>query len=191
MSYKHLIAAALMAVAGMSSSQATTTSLTQASGWQLFDVVDPSLGLGNTDLSWIDIDNGSTKSFSFTIAAGQIGVLTVVDAAFSGDVFSVKVNGLGLDNTSAAVNGYPTSVGDFDAALADSNFSRGVYSFAAGSYMVTGALYISALDDAGAPLNSTVGALKLEVAAVPESSTLAMLLAGLCSVGLMVRRRTC
>jgi hypothetical protein len=159
------------------------------SGWHDFTVVDPSYSLGNTDLSWLDFNDFSNISFSFTVAPGFYGTVTVVDAGFSGDVFSVMSNGVALADTSAAVNSYPTSELDYDAALTNSNFSRGVYGFDAGSYTITGALLTSALNDSAGAINATVGALKLEVAAVPEASTLTMLMAGLGVVGLLARRR--
>jgi hypothetical protein len=155
--------------------------------WQTFDVVDPIYGFGNNDLSWIDINDGSKLSFTFTIHAGEIGHLTVVDGAFSGDVFSVTSNGSALTNTSAATDSYPHSIGlDFDAALMTSGFSQGTYTFTAGSYEVTGALARSALDDTGTALNSTVGAVQLQI---PEPTSLALLLAAGGAMTLAGRRR--
>jgi hypothetical protein len=189
MEHRHLLAAGLLALAAMGSAHATDVTLTPNGAWNEFFVVDPAFNLGNTDLSWIDINDYSKISFSFTVAAGFHATVTVVDGAFSGDVFTVSANGAALGNTSAAANSYPVSTLDYDAALASADFSRGVYGFHAGSYTVTGALFASALDGDGLPLNTTVGALKLEIAPVPEGSTLAMLLAGLGVVGLLARRR--
>jgi hypothetical protein len=189
MEHRQLLAAGLLALAAMGSAHATDVALTPNGAWNEFFVVDPALNLGNTDLSWVDINDYSKISFSFTVAAGFHATVTVVDGAFSGDVFTVSSNGAALGNTSPAVNSYPVSTLDYDAALANADFSRGVYGFGAGSYTVTGALFASALDGDGLPLNATVGALKLEVAAVPEGSTLAMLMAGLGVLGLLVRRR--
>jgi hypothetical protein len=119
--------------------------------------------------------------------------LTVVDAGFSGDQFSVFSNGVTLSETSRAVNSYPTSIGlDFDGALANASYSRGVYSLAAGSYVVGGSLLSSASDDTGAPLNSTVGGLKVEVTSVsvvPLPAAALLLLPGLGVMGLTARRR--
>lgn len=185
MKHRHLIAAAALALAG--TAQATTVTVVPNGTWFAFDVSD--VGSNAGDLNWYDISDGSALSFSITIAAGQIGTLTVVDAGFSGDRFSVTSNGLALANTGAALNSYPNSIGlDFDGALADPKFSRGVYGLSAGTYIVTGALASSALDDTGAALNATVGGLKVTVAPVPEASTLAMLLAGLGLVGARIRR---
>jgi len=101
----------------------------------------------------------------------------------------VSSNGTPLQRTSAAAPSQPISTLDYDAALADANFSRGVYGFGPGAYTLTGALFSSALDGDGLPLNATVGALKLEIAPVPEVSTLGLLLAGLGVVGGLYRRR--
>lgn len=180
--------AALSAGAFACAAQATTIDLTPASGWQLFDVT-PDLA-ADGGLGWIDIGDGSALSFSFSVASGTRAVLTVVDGGFSGDVFSVSSNGSALPFTSAASNSYPDSVGlDFDAALAQARFSRNRYVFDAGTYSVSGALAASALDDLGAPINATVGAVQLQVSAVPEASTLASLLAGLGVLGFLLRRR--
>jgi hypothetical protein len=189
MHHRHLLAAGLLSLAALSSAQATNVTVLAGSGWKDFFVADPAFNLGNTDFSWVDPNDFSKNVYSFTVAAGFYGTLTVVDAGFSGDVFSVVSNGSPLANTSAAVNSYPSAEGDYDLALANSNFSHGVYGFGPGTYTVTGALFSSALDDTGAALNATVGALKFDVAAVPEASTVAMLMAGLGVVGLLARRR--
>jgi hypothetical protein len=189
MKHRHLLAAGLLSLAAMGSAHATDVTLMPNGVWNEFFVIDPAYNLGNTDLSWVDITDYSKISFSFTVAAGFHATVTVVDGAFSGDVFTVASNGAALGNTSLAVNSYPDLTLDYDVALANSNFSRGVYGFGAGSYTVTGALLTSALDGEGLPLNATVGALKLEIAPVPEGSTLAMLLAGLGVVGRLARRR--
>ena len=189
MHHRHLLAAGLLSFAALGSAHAVNVTVVAGSGWKDFFVADPAFNLGNTDFSWVDPNDFSNISYSFTVADGFIGTLTVVDAGFSGDVFSVKSNGADLANTSAAVNSYPTAEGDYDFALANSNFGRGVYGFGAGAYTITGGLFASALDDTGGALNSTVGALKLEIAPVPEASTLAMLMAGLGLVGLLARRR--
>ncbi len=183
-----LLAAGLLCLSGLTSVHATTTAVLPNGAWSTFDVIDPQLGLGNNDLSWVDLNDGSKLSFTFAIGAGQVGTLTVVDAGFAGDVFSVMANGSPLANTSAAVNSYPVAL-NFDDALANANFSRGVYTFGPGNYTVTGALFSSAPDDAGAVLNATVGAVRLDVSPVPEASPLTMLMAGLSVLGVVASRR--
>ena len=187
MKHHHLLAA-LVAGTCACAAQATTVDLAADAGWHLFDVT-PDLA-ADGGLGWIDIGDGSALSFNFSVAAGTQAVLTVVDGGFSGDVFSVRSNGAALANTSAAANSYPDSIGlDFDAALAQPRYSRGSYVFGAGSYSVSGALAGSALDDLGAPIDATVGAVQLQVSAVPEASTLSSLLAGLGLIGFLLRRR--
>lgn len=181
------LCAGLLALASITGAHATAVTVSEGA-WQLFDVVDPVFGLGNNDLGWIDINDGSSLTFNFTIQAGRTGFLTVLDGGFAGDEFSIIVNGVALANTSAASNSYPDSLGlDFDAALTDVRFSRGTYAFGAGSYTVNGALSRSALDDTGAALNATVGALRLEI---PEPSPLALLLAASGAMVLLGRRRS-
>jgi hypothetical protein len=186
MKLRHWLAAGLLGCA--LSAQATTITLAADGAWNSFDVVDV-LGPGD-GLGWIDLD-GKTLSFSFTVGAGFVGTLTVVDAVFSGDVFSVSANGSSLGTTSAAVDSYVNggNVGyDYDAALANSDYSRGIYNFSAGSYTVTGALVASAVDESGQPINATNGALNLTVSAVPENGTVALLLAGLGLLTFLRRR---
>lgn len=168
------------------SAQATTVDLSADGSWQSFDVSDV-LGPGD-GLGWIDLD-GQSLDFRFSIAAGSVGRLTVVDTVFAGDRFSVSANGQLLGTTSAAVNTYPEGVlVDPAAALADNRYSRGVFELNAGTYSVTGRLAASALDELGSPINATSGALSLSVSAVPEASTVAMLLAGLGLLPLLRRR---
>ena len=189
MQNRDLLAAGLLSMAVMGNAYATDVTLAPTGTWAEFFVVDPAYNLGNSDLSWVDINDYSKISFNFTVAAGFSATVTVVDGGFSGDVFSVASNGGPLQNTSAAVNSYPNPAVDYDQALANTNFSRGVYSFGAGTYAITGALLTSAVDGDSQPLNATVGAIKLEIAPVPEMSTLAMVMAGLGFVGLLARRR--
>ncbi|MEI7465511.1 MAG: VPLPA-CTERM sorting domain-containing protein [Burkholderiales bacterium] len=189
---KRLMAVAMLALAGVTSANATLVTINNSNYgvWQTFDVVDPTLGLGNNGLNWIDQNDGTDLSFSVTVADGFIGKLTVVDAGFSGDRFTVFSGISSLGNSSAAVNSYPNSIGlDFDAALANSNFSRGIYELAAGTYTITGSLLSSALDDANEPLNATVGALRVDVSPVPLPAAALLLLNGLGVFGLAARRR--
>lgn len=157
------------------------------SQWNAFSVD----GALEPSLAWID-DSGSPLAFDFNIAAGFVGTLTIVDAVFGGDTFTVTNFGNLLGSTSsvpladigsAVDHGY-----DFDAALADQSFSSAVFSLGAGSYHIGGFLGQSLLFD-GQRLDATAGALRLSVAPIPEPSTYAILLAGLGVVGLVARRR--
>jgi hypothetical protein len=187
---KTLLAAALASAFSMSA-EAANVALTADSSWYTFDVDNTYSTSGA--LNWIDAQNaagysndGSALHFTFTLSGSAD--LTVVDGGFAGDQFQVFNNGNVLGFTSVATNTYPTSVGtDFDAALADSNYSRAVYHLGAGSYDITGLLSTSAVDNSSAPFNATVGAVSLT--AVPVPAALGLFLAGSGLMGFFSRRR--
>ncbi len=188
---KQMIAAALAAAAVIAApAHATTVALPADGSWNEFTVdntVAPAYGNG-----WIDYADGSPLSFSFTIAAGSIGTLTVVDAGFAGDTFAVTNFGTVIGDTSGVATG--TVDGslefDFDAALANPAYSHGVFTLGAGTYSVSGWLLQSVLDDTGAALGATDGALRLSVSVVPEPTGAALLLGGLAAFALLARRRS-
>jgi len=187
---KHMTAAVLAAAAVIAApAHATTVALPADGSWNEFTVdnsVAPAYGNG-----WIAYADGSPLSFSFTIAAGSIGTLTVVDAGFAGDTFAITNFGTVIGNTSGVASGTvdgPLQF-DFDAALADPAYSHGVFTLGAGSYSISGALLQSVLDDGGAALGATDGALRLSVSPVPEPAGAPLLLAGLAAVALLARRR--
>ena len=138
--------------------------------------------------AWID-DNAAALNFTFTIAAGHQGLLTVVDAGFSGDVFQVTDFGAVLGSTSTPVDGDPNGgiTFDFDAALANSDFSRAIFTLGAGAHSISGSA-TRFLSDASGPLGATSGGVRLEVSSVPEPGSLATLLAGL-GLTLVLRRK--
>ena len=182
------VAAALLAAPA----RATDIALASDCAWHPFSV-DSLLAPPASSLAWID-DGGSSLAFTFVLGAGTHATLTVVDAGFAGDVFAVTNFAGALGPTSAVPIGtFPTAhdVGtDFDAALADASFSRGVFSLDPGAYRISGRLTQSVLLD-GVALESTVGAVRLAIAApVPEPESFALLLAGLGVVGLITRRRS-
>jgi len=162
---------------------AATIAITPDNAWHAFDVDSFSAISGG--LEWIDL-GGEALTFEFTTQTPAI--LTVVDSGFGGDRFQVYDNGQLLGETLAGADTYPDSlVVDFDAALADARWSRGVYALAAGNHSITGLLSRSALDHTGLPLDATVGAIR--VAAVPEPSTWAMLATGLLMITSIAYRR--
>ena len=115
------------------------------------------------------------------------GVLTVVDAGFAGDTFTIANSGSVIGTTSSVPAGQPigATVLDYDDALANPAYSRGVFTLAPGSYSISGSLLQSVLGDEGA----TSGGVRLAVSAIPEPAGPTLLLAGLGVVGLMARRR--
>ena len=189
MRIKHVIAAALLACGAVSSAHATLVNLSTNGSWNQFDIT-PDLA-SDGGLGWIDLNDGSALSFQFTVDAGNEAVLTVVDTGASGDRFSVSINGVAQAVTSAAVNSYPSTIGQdaFDVAFGNADYSRGFYVLGAGSYTVTGSLFSSALDDSSAALNSTSGGLKVEVSQVPLPAAAWLMLSGLGALGLRLRRR--
>jgi len=190
MSIRHLLAASALAFAGLTTAQASMVSASTDGSWNQFDVTRDLASDGG--LGWIDINDGSALSFQFTVNAGFVGTLTVVDTGFAGDRFSVSINGNPLLPTSSAVNSYPSAIGqaDFDTALANTDYSRGIFSLGAGTYTVTGALFASALDGAGMALDATSGGLKVDVSAVPLPPALLLLASGLGLFGIRLRRRS-
>jgi hypothetical protein len=192
--FHRLLCAAVLGAGLCAQAGATATALSADGTWQSFEVDASAAPL--YDMGWIDAADGSAQSFTFTIAAGQMGTLTVVDGGFAGDTFAVYNNGLALGNTnSVAVYNFtdPDStdtVGvDFDSALSDARYSRLVLTLGAGTYTITGGMVQSAQFD-GADLDASVGGVSLTVASVPEPSSAALLLAGLLLVGFVARRRT-
>jgi hypothetical protein len=188
MSIRQTLVAALIAGAGFASAHAST--LAADGSWSSFDVDSFSSLSGGVE--WIDLSSGAALAFEFTIAAGQQGQLTVVDAVFAGDTFKVYNGSSLLGSTSAVpVASYdPAAIGvaDFDAALADPAFSRGQFLLGAGTYSVIGMLDQSLLLN-GQPLNATLGGIRLSIAAIPEPDSLALLLAGLGLMAVVARRR--
>lgn len=193
-SIKHAVLATVLASLSLAA-QATSVTLAADGQWQAFGVDDQaSLSQGT---EWIDNNYsnsagyGTPLSFSFTVDAGFQGTLTVVDADLAGDTFKVFNQGALLGNTSAvpaAQYGSTPDVGnDYDAALADPSFSRGVFTLGAGSYVITGAL-LQSVSLGASPLNATGGAVKLSVSAVPEPSSAALVLAALGITWLLSRR---
>lgn len=194
-SFKNALLTAALFASSLAA-QASSVNLAANEQWQIFGVDSfASLSGGN---EWIDNADtnapgyGSQLSFTFTIAAGFQGTLTVVDANLAGDTFNVLSNGNLLGATSSVpVQQYDTApdVGyDFDAALANNAFSRGVFTLGAGSYSISGVLVQSLLLGSD-PLNATAGALKLSVSAVPEPSSALLALAALGVTCLVYRRR--
>jgi len=180
-----IAAAVFTLAAGLSTAQAAT--LAADGSWAGFNVDG---NLPPYALGWID-DNAAPLNFTFSIADGFKGLLTVVDAGFSGDEFKVYNGASLLGTTSAAVNGDANGAIEFsfDAALANPHYSRGVFTLGSGVYDITGLLTKSTTLAGVGDLNATFGAVRLEISPVPEPATLATLLAGLSLLTLVLRRR--
>jgi hypothetical protein len=186
---KQLMAIALATTALMAAPvRATSVGLVADGKWMEFNV-DSDLA-ADSGSGWIDEDyagDDSTLNFTFTIAKGSVGKLTVVDAGFAGDTFSVTSFGNAIGATSGVPVG--TRAGStefsFDAALADPAYSNGVFMLGAGAYSVSGSL----LQSVDGNLDATNGALRLTTSAVPEPSRTALMFGGLAAVAVLARRR--
>jgi len=185
MKLQRLFAASALALALLSPT-AHAAALAADNQWNAILVDDFTALSGG--LEWID-DAGAALHFNFSIAPGFVGRLTVVDTGFSGDEFRVYNGAALLGSTSQAVDGDASGAITFEPAdaLANLNFSRGQFVLGAGVHDVSGVLSRSLAVD-GAPLNATIGAVRLEVSPVPEPASLAMLLAGLSLLTVVLRR---
>ena len=168
--------------------QATSIAITPGDGWHAFDVDD--LTSQSFGLEWIDFSDGSPLAFTFTLA--QAAKLTVVDAAFAGDAFQIFDNGASIGFTPIVQSSYPVSNGlDFDGSLANPDYSHAVFSLLAGTHVISGLLSTSIVVD-GAPLNATVGALRLDLdslSEVPLPATLPLFATGLAAFAFLGRRK--
>jgi hypothetical protein len=165
---------ALGAVALSLSAQAANTSITPAVDGTWYSAYTDVAESGTQ--SWFDIDGNHSDTVSFDFTTSQS--VWIFDGATL------------LGTTSApGLASYPDATYDFDAALADVNFSRGTFLLSAGTHHITGFLAQSALDGT-TPINATFAGVKLEVAPVPEPSSWALALAGLACVVVVARRHS-
>lgn len=174
-------AAVLALAAAALPAHATTVSLAPDSSWHEFDVSD----VLTSNLGWFDFNSPDFEPLAFTIdvAAGQTVKLTVVDAGYAGDRYEIFDNGQSIGLTSAVdSNGNGLFNMDFDAALANSSFSRGFFFLGAGTHTITGLLTQGSFD----ALNSSAGAVSAAPVPLPAS---ALLLFSGSLVGLFARRR--
>jgi MYXO-CTERM domain-containing protein len=186
---KHLMAAAIAAAAAFAApAHATSVALAADGSWNEFDV-DAQLAPGGGN-GWIDevyAGDDSALTFTFTIAAGSQGTLTIVDTGFAGDTFKITNGAAFFGTTSpvAAGTSFGPVVFDADEALANPAYSNGVLTLGAGTYSIGGAL----LQSVDGNLDATSGALRLSVSSIPEPADAALLVAGLAAVAALARRR--
>ena len=163
---KALAVAAAMVTAG--SAQAATINLVADSGWTRF--------------AFGDVGTTVNRSFSFSLAANAI--LTIVDGFFAGEQFAVFDNGTSLGTTSTPAASSTNTGMNFDAALADGKHSFGRFNLGPGTYLIS----MDVL--ARAPgTGNRLGAIRLDMAAVPVPAGGALLLSGFGAAALFRRRR--
>jgi hypothetical protein len=107
--------------------------------------------------------------------------LTVVDMETSGDQFQVLDNGVVLGLTSTPIDGDTSAGACISCALADSNYSRGIFFLGAGVNDIT-INYVGVIGDGD--VSFLVG-----TSSVPEPATWALMLAGFGGLGAALRSR--
>lgn len=160
-------AATVTAAADPAPVSAATINLVADSGWIRF-------GFG-------DVGTTVPRSFGFTLAANA--VLTIVDGFVAGDQFEVFSNTVSLGNTSNPVTPSKATGMNFDAALAGGNHSFGTYILGAGTYLIS----MNVIGRSPGSGNH-LGAIRLDMAAVPVPAGGVLLLSGL-GVAALIRRR--
>jgi len=191
--------AASFAFTAIAAQAATVIPVTQDGSWYAFTV--DALSAQSGGVEWIDSDYdlsggaGDFKALSFTFTVADKAILKLVDIYGAGDTYNLAITS--ASGTSAYTSSSVTARdlndavlpfnASFDGAFADSaNFSQLTLTLGAGTYTVTGSLLQSVTAD-GVALNSTAGG--LSVTAVPEPSSLALVLAAAGVVGVVSRRR--
>jgi PEP-CTERM motif len=121
---------------------------------------------------------GGDNVFTFTLPTP--GKLRITDAFLIGDIFRLTINGVVLGPTSAPGAGANVG-GDYDAAFASGYYSAGEYDLLAGNFTVTGTATVS-------PFNGGDAGLRVDLAAIPEPGTWALMIMGFGLAGGALRR---
>lgn len=191
--------AASFAFSAIAAQAATVIPVTQDGSWYAFTV--DALSAQSGGVEWIDSDYdlsggaGDFKALSFTFTVADKAILKLVDIYGAGDTYNLAITS--ASGTSAYTSSSVTARdlndavlpfnASFDGAFADgANFSQLTLTLGAGTYTVTGSL-LQSVTDGGLALNSTAGG--LSVTAVPEPTSLALVLAAAGVVGVVSRRR--
>jgi hypothetical protein len=187
---KLLILAGLWLVSLISFSTNATEIYPVNGKWYFFDVDEAVSQSGGVE--WIDaqgdellgyVGDGSALSFSFLLTTSAL--LNVVDAGFSGDIFTLLVNGNHYTSSFVKADSNTFAGADFVAAWAATEFSRASILLVPGHYTVSGFLNQSAIDEYGLAYMASVGG--LQIIEVSEPGVFALALIGLAL--LILRRR--
>lgn len=116
---------------------------------------------------------------AWTITLAGPATLAVLDLFLSIDQFEMFNNLASIGLTSAPIAGGACG-SDISCALADPNYSRGVYNLAAGDYSITGSQVAG---------QSGAGVFQITSTAVPEPASLALFGASLAGAGASLLRR--
>ena len=143
--------------------------------WYLFDAYADSV-----DSPWVD---ENLDALHFEVALATDALFTVVDGGLSGGRYEVFVDGVsrGLTDVPADAGDVSKDL-DFDAALADSRWSRGGFHLSAGTYTISGRAVAF-----GADVLAETGGVMLTP--VPEPGTWALVGVGTLLTGAALRRQ--
>jgi hypothetical protein len=173
-----LAAVALVALASAPArAQSVPDPITVGSGWQTFLFGDTVFFPDFQDA------DGNTLDITFTLTAPT--VLRVTDGFFDGDQFDVDIFNDTTHKFTLGATSTPVSDGAFigdnwsGAFFTDPRFSHRAFLLGPGTYDVTGFVIQS-------PFGAGQGA--LELGAVPEPATWAVMLTGFAGLGLALRR---
>jgi PEP-CTERM motif len=161
-----LLASAVIALGAASTANAAA--IIVGSGWNTvrFGAPGSSLNIGGDTI------------FTFTLPTP--GKLKITDAFLIGDIFRLTINGVVLGPTSAPGTGANVG-GDYDAAFASGYYSAGTYDLLAGNFTVTGQATVS-------PFGGGDAGLRVDLAAIPEPGTWALMIMGFGLAGSAMRR---
>jgi hypothetical protein len=164
---KFLAVAALLLLAPVASNAAP---IAIGSGWESFTFGAPG--------------SSFSRTFEFSVGAGEAARVSVTDAFLAGDRFAIFSNILAPLGFTSAATGFGVTIGaDYDAAFADARWSSGSWILGAGSYSVRGITLLS-------PFGAGGGALRVDRVAVSEPSALVLLaLAGFAGFVFLRRRQ--
>jgi hypothetical protein len=177
--------AATIAIAGslgLATTQANALAIVAGTGWVQDSV--SAVNMPSTD-----------SPVTFTVASGQSDIFSLTDAFVPGDVYSVTTGGITTISTFTSYPGtFPLGLGGgttgaatYDAAWANNAFSHLQLGFSAGTY----SLVITGDGAGGLPAGFAIrlDSGTLTVGAVPEASTLAMMVLGFAGVGFLAYRK--